>query len=87
MKVSSFSLPYWLVISLLTLLVFGVKLISPIVKITLPKHLDPTKVQFICKTYFFNRNKAILRLNYEPFYTAEESEKRALNYYNTLTLK
>ena len=87
MKISTYSVPYWLVMIALMLLVFIVKLIRPIKAITLPKHMDPKKVQFICKTYFFNRNKAILRLNYEPFYTAEESQKRALAYYNALTLK
>lgn len=87
MKSSTYSIPYWLVISLLTILAFMVKLVKPMKKLSLPKHLDPTKVQFICKTFFFNRNKAILRLNYEPFYTPEESEKKALTYYNGLALK
>lgn len=86
-RVTSFTVPYWILITFLSLLVFFVKLIRPIYEIELPRSYNPAKVQFICKTYFFNRNKAILRLNYEPFYSPEESEKMSLTFYKQLTLK
>ncbi|KAI1292310.1 3 beta-hydroxysteroid dehydrogenase/Delta 5--_4-isomerase type 4 [Halotydeus destructor] len=86
-KVTSYAAPYWLTILLLTIVVFFVKLVRPLVTIRLPESLNPAKVRFICKTYFFNRNKAILRLNYEPFYTAEEAEKMSQAYYKSLVLR
>lgn len=86
-RLSKYTLPYWLVIMALSLLALLVRVIRPFYAINLSKRFNPSNVKFICKTYFFNRNKAILRLNYEPFYTPEESDKRSLMYYKSLVLK
>lgn len=83
MKVSSWSVPFWLVLSILYLVHLFVNLLKPIYHIRLPPACDTKKIKYICNTYFFNRNKAILRLDYDPLYTPEESQSRANEYYKT----
>lgn len=83
MTVSSWSVPFWLVLLLLTLVHFFVDLFKPIYHIKLPATFDIKKIKYICNTYFFNRNKAILRLDYDPLFTPEESQTRANEYYKT----
>lgn len=84
MRLSSWSVPYWIVILLLSLVLFVVRSIKPIYRIELPESWDTKKIRFICNTYFFNRNKAILRLDYDPLYTPEESNARAMKYYKQI---
>lgn len=45
------------------------------------EYVTPEKTTFICNTYFFNRTKASLRLDYEPIYDAETSKKLSIDWY------
>lgn len=83
---SSFTIPYWVAWIFLSLICLGIKLIS----FFYPLKVDVPSVEmlnYICSTFFFNRSKATLRLDYEPIYTPEEAKERSLPYYKNLTLK
>jgi len=84
MRLSKWAIPYWILMMLLYVIVFFVRLIKPLYEISLPEYMEIKKIRFICNTFFFNRNKAILRLDYDPFYTAQESEARAMAFYKQL---
>ncbi|KAG9509122.1 3 beta-hydroxysteroid dehydrogenase/Delta 5--_4-isomerase, partial [Fragariocoptes setiger] len=50
-------------------------------------YVTPTMLTFICNTYFFNRTKASLRLNYSPIVDFNESQRFAIDWYtNNLDL-
>lgn len=44
-------------------------------------YVTPQTLGFMCMSAFMNRTKAALRLHYEPIYSADESQKRALDWY------
>lgn len=84
MRLSSWAIPYWILILFLSLVHFVVRAVRPIFHIPLPESWDTKKIRFICNTYFFNRNKAILRLDYDPIYTPEDSNDRSMKYYQQI---
>lgn len=86
MTVSNWSLPFWILIFFMSILVFVVKIIRPLYAINLPKSFDVKKIKYLSNTYFFNRNKAILRLDYDPLFSPEECESRSHAYYKKLPL-
>ena len=81
------SYPYWLFMLIFYLFVLFIKLIWPIYPINLPTGLTPQNIRYLCNTFFFNRNKAILRLDYEPIYSHEEAHAKSIPYYQKLYLK
>lgn len=82
-KLSDYVLPYWLVWLTLFFVTLFLKVLRPLVKVN-PKIPSPGMVSYICSTIFFNRSKATLRLNYQPIYSAEESQTRSIQYYSKL---
>ena len=81
MRLSSWSVPYWILMLILGLIHLICRIARPVYRIEVPESWDTKKIRFICNTYFFNRNKSILRLDYDPIYSADESMTRALKYY------
>ncbi|XP_076336389.1 3 beta-hydroxysteroid dehydrogenase/Delta 5--_4-isomerase type 1-like isoform X2 [Tachypleus tridentatus] len=79
-KLSDYVLPYVFVYILLAVVCFFLRLVSPFYKpegyITSTEELD-----YLCSTYFFNRAKATLRLDYHPLYTPDEASERSMSYY------
>ncbi|RWS11786.1 3 beta-hydroxysteroid dehydrogenase type 7-like protein [Dinothrombium tinctorium] len=86
LRLSKRAYPYWLLNILLTAFVYVVKLINPIIPIPVSSTMNPGTLQYVSNIYFFNRNKAILRLDYEPLYDSEESQKNSIEYYKSLNL-
>lgn len=84
-KISKRSIPYLLVQFVLFVLICLMKIV-PIYKFRLPIRYSPAKIQYFCTTHFFNRNKATLRLDYLPFYNAEQSQKLSCDYYKNLSI-
>ena len=85
-RISSFTIPYWIAWIVLSIICFGISLIN----FFHPLKTDIPSVEmlnYICSTFFFNRSKATLRLDYEPIYTPDEAKERSLPYYKNLTLK
>ncbi|XP_027199978.1 3 beta-hydroxysteroid dehydrogenase type 7 [Dermatophagoides pteronyssinus] len=80
------SYPYWLFIMLFTLYCWLYRNFANILPIRIPDYLTPQTIQFICNTYFFNRTKAILRLDYDPLYDHDESINRSLQYYQKCSI-
>lgn len=84
-KMSERVLPYWFVYFALVFLSLFLRLVRPIYKMSKP--LVPSGVvSYMCSTIFFNRSKAILRLNYQPIYTHEEAQTNSLKYYSKLKI-
>ncbi|OTF76430.1 3 beta-hydroxysteroid dehydrogenase type 7-like protein [Euroglyphus maynei] len=80
------SYPYWLFIWLFTLYCWLYKKFGNILPLRIPESLTPETLKFICTTYFFNRTKSILRLDYDPLYDYDESFKRSLEYYKNCSI-
>ncbi|UYV71175.1 Hsd3b6 [Cordylochernes scorpioides] len=75
-------LPYWIVWILLIITSFLMKFFRPLCSnLTIP---PLPVVDYLCSTFFFNRTKAILRLDYAPIYTPEEAQERSLAYYKKM---
>lgn len=85
-RLSKRSYPYWLFMTILYFIVLLIRLLSSIYPFELQKGLTPSNVRYVCNTYFFNRNKSILRLDYEPLYTHEESQQKSIQFYKKLYL-
>jgi 3beta-hydroxy-delta5-steroid dehydrogenase / steroid delta-isomerase len=85
-NLSNRSYPYWLFMIIFHLLVLLIRILWSVYPINLQKGLTPANVKYLCNTYFFNRNKAILRLNYEPLYNHEEAQQKSIQYYKKLYL-
>lgn len=85
-RLSNRSYPYWIFMLIFHLLVLFIRVTWSLYPISLPAGLTPANVKYICNTYFFNRNKAILRLNYDPIYSHEEAQERSIQYYKKLYL-
>lgn len=69
---------------LLQLLILLVRLIWPIYQIKLPEGITPAGLKYLSTLYIFNRNKATLRLDYEPLYNHDEAQEKSLRYYEKL---
>lgn len=78
--------PYWLFIMVFTLYCWLCKKIGNILPLRIPANMTPETVKFICNTYFFNRTKATLRLDYDPLYDHDESVSRSLEFYKKCPL-
>ncbi|XP_013791890.1 3 beta-hydroxysteroid dehydrogenase/Delta 5--_4-isomerase type 1-like [Limulus polyphemus] len=79
-RLSSYVLPYMLVYTILSIVCFFLRLVSPFYKPQ--EHVTSTaELKYLCTTYFFNRVKSTLRLSYYPIYTPDESNKNSLVYY------
>lgn len=85
-SLSKRSYPYWLFMIILYFMVLLIRLTSSVYQFRLQKGLTPQNIRYVCNTYFFNRNKAILRLDYEPLYGHEEAQQQAIQYYKKLYL-
>ena len=85
-SLSKRSYPYWLFMLVLYFIVLLIRLMSSVYRFELQKGLTPQNIRYLCNTYFFNRNKAILRLDYEPLYNHEESQQKSIQYYKKLYL-
>lgn len=78
--VSAYIIPYWLAWFFLSIICFGIQMIN----ILVPFEVDIPSVNmlnYMCSTFFYNRSKATLRLDYQPIYTPEEAKERSLPYY------
>lgn len=83
--VSTYTIPYWIVWLLLSIICFFIRLIN--VVITFEANVPSiNSLNYMCSTFFFNRSKATLRLDYEPLYPPEEALKRSLPYYTNFPL-
>ncbi|CAG2107143.1 unnamed protein product [Medioppia subpectinata] len=85
-SLSQRSYPYWLFMIIMFFIVQFIRLLWSVYPIELPKGLTPQNMRYLCNTYFFNRNKAILRLDYEPLYGHEECQQKSIQYYKKLYL-
>lgn len=84
-KLSDYVIPYWIVFIFLFFVSSIAKLISFVY--ILPWRIqNPSVLDYVCSTFFFNRSKAILRLGYQPLYTPEESSDKSLAYYSKMEL-
>jgi len=83
-KLSKRAFPYWLFMIFLYLSVLFIKMVHSVYPIQLPTCVTPANIKYLCNTFFFNRNKAILRLNYEPLYSNEVSQEKSIEYYKKL---
>lgn len=79
-RVSDSIIPYLLVILIMNISAFVLRLIRPIYQVG-EYFPTPAAVRYACTTVFFNRQKAVLRLKYCPYYTHEMSHKNSLGYY------
>ena len=86
-SMSSFSVPYWLLIIVLNLIYLLVGLVSIVYEVNLPEILNRNRLTYLVNTFFFNRNKSIIRLDYDPLFTPEECEEKAFSYYKKLSKK
>lgn len=78
--------PYWLFIMIFAFFTWFLKLFSMTNLLNLPSDLTPPIVRYICNTYFFNRNKATLRLDYEPAFNHDEAQERSMPYYKSVAI-
>lgn len=85
-QLSKSSYPYWLFIMFFALYAWLVRLLWSVHPMKLPNYLTPATVRYLCNTYFFNRTKATLRLDYEPLYDHDESLNRSIQYYKKVSL-
>lgn len=86
LHVAKKTIPFWMVYYAIRILMILIVFIKPFYRYELPERFNLKKIQYICTTYFFNRTKATLRLEYEPFYSKEESFQRSLQYYKSLKI-
>lgn len=84
-KVSDYIFPYWLAWIVLSLLGLIISIINMFVKFEVD--IPPvSSLNYMCSTFFFNRSKATLRLDYQPLYSPEEAKELSLKYYKNVTL-
>ncbi|GFY43435.1 hypothetical protein TNIN_467512 [Trichonephila inaurata madagascariensis] len=83
--VSNFIFPYWLAWIILSLLCFFVRFLNLFVnyEVDIP---SVSQLNYMCSTFFYNRSKATLRLDYEPIFNPEEADSLSLDYYSTVEL-
>lgn len=84
-QLSTRAYPLWLFVLFLSLYTWLLGMFGSVLP-KLPKGLTTTNVRLFCTTYFFNRTKATLRLDYEPLYQHDESEERSLAYYKKVAI-
>ncbi|XP_023220647.1 3 beta-hydroxysteroid dehydrogenase/Delta 5--_4-isomerase type 3-like [Centruroides sculpturatus] len=84
-KLSEYVIPYWIVFLFLFFIASITRLIS-FVFVPPWRIQNPSTLDYICSTFFFNRSKAILRLGYQPIYTPEESREKSITFYSKVQL-
>lgn len=84
-RVSDYVFPYWLAWILLSLICLVIRLLNTVVsmKANIP---CVAQLNYMCSTFFFNRSKATLRLDYQPVYTPEEAAELSMKYYSKVEL-
>lgn len=84
-RMSDYVFPYWLAWILLSLICLVVRLLNTVVsmKANIP---CVAQLNYMCSTFFFNRSKATLRLDYQPVYTPEEAAELSMKYYSKVEL-
>lgn len=85
-RLSDRQYPYWIFIIIFALFTWIISLVRSFYEIKLPQNLTPANLRYLCNTYFFNRNKATLRLDYEPIYNHDEALERSLPYYKSVPI-
>lgn len=85
-KISERAYSLWIFLIIFAIYSWVNNLIGSIYTIKFPGGVTSRMVRFYCTTYFFNRTKATLRLEYEPLYQHEEAEARSLAYYKKVPL-
>lgn len=83
-KLSTWSVPYYLVYGVLYVTEKVLHLMAPICKVNLSTAL--CSIIYINKTYYFNRKAAENILGYTPLYSYEQSLENSLDYYMKLEL-
>lgn len=86
LKISEKSVPFWLLYIILSIFFFFVETIKPFYHIKVPEKYNLRKIQYLTNSYFFNREKATLRLGYEPLYDPDEAERLSLEFYSKLKI-
>lgn len=84
-SVSQYIIPYWIAWIFLSIICLGIKLIN----FVYPVDFDVPSIDvlnYTCSTFFFNRSKASLRLDFQPIYTPEEARNRSLPYYKSVRI-
>ncbi|KAF8790713.1 3 beta-hydroxysteroid dehydrogenase/Delta 5--_4-isomerase type 3-like [Argiope bruennichi] len=84
-KVSGFVFPYWLawiILSLIYLLIHAVNIFVRF-DVDIP---NVNQLNYMCSTFFFNRSKSTLRLDYQPIYSPEMAHDLAFQYYKSVEL-
>jgi nucleoside-diphosphate-sugar epimerase len=81
LKVSSWAVPLWIVLALLSLIQLVVTAIRPLIRIRLGPEWSGDWWNMICTTHFFNRTKITLRMEYDPLYSVDEAMQKSREYY------
>ncbi|GIY04562.1 3 beta-hydroxysteroid dehydrogenase type 7 [Caerostris extrusa] len=84
-NVSSYIFPYWLAWIILSFICLIIRIINVFVKFEF-EIPAVSQLNYMCSTFFFNRSKATLRLDYIPIYNAEEANNLSMNYYKSVNL-
>ncbi|GFU45640.1 3 beta-hydroxysteroid dehydrogenase type 7 [Nephila pilipes] len=84
-KVSNYIFPYWLAWIILSLICLFLRVINVFVKyeVDIP---SVSQLNYMCSTFFYNRSKATLRLDYQPIFNPEEADSFSLDYYSNVEL-
>jgi len=84
-SVSSHIIPYWIAWLILSFICLILRIINIFFEYQ-PDIPNVYQLNYMCSTFFFNRSKATLRLEYQPIYTPEEAVERSLPYYSTVSI-
>lgn len=84
-KVSDYVFPYWLAWIILSLICFFISIVNLFIKLDVDIP-SVAQLNYMCSTFFFNRSKATLRLDYQPIYTPEEARELSFEYYSKVPL-
>lgn len=85
-RVSAYVIPYWIAWLFLSIACFSLRLINVFFQYQ-PDMPNIYQLNYMCSTFFFNRSKATLRLDYQPIYTPEEAKERCMPYYAKVILQ
>ena len=85
MRLSTWKIPYSVVYGMLYMTELFLTALSPIVKVNLST--PSCSVEYVNKTFVFNRKLASELLGYSPLYSHAEAMENSLKYYSTVDLK
>lgn len=83
--VSSHIIPYWLAWFFLSIVCLFFRILNIFFRYQ-PDIPNIYQLNYMCSTFFFNRSKATLRLDYQPIYTPEEALERSKPFYSKVDL-